>query len=90
MKSKIEEDLLGIRMLYFLRDATRLLKDQTTNAPELRHERSKGGFCMNEPVTKLDPRYSGPDGVATPWEETRRVLETAELFWLSVRRVGAC
>jgi hypothetical protein len=53
-------------------------------------ERLKGVLRMNEPVTKLDPRHSGPDGVATPWEETRRVLETAELFWLSVRRVGAC
>ena len=41
---------------------------------------------MNEPVTKLDPRYSVPDGVATSWEETRRVLETAELFWLSTVR----
>ena len=34
---------------------------------------------MNEPVTKLDTRYSEPDGVVTPWEETRRVLETAQL-----------
>ena len=41
---------------------------------------------MNEPVTKLDTRYSAPDGVVTPWEETRRVLETAELFWLSTVR----
>ncbi len=41
---------------------------------------------MNEPVTKLDPRYSVPDGVATSWEQTRRVLETAELFWLSTVR----
>ena len=41
---------------------------------------------MNEPVTKLDPRYSVPDGVATSWEETRRVLETAEMFWLSTVR----
>jgi hypothetical protein len=24
--------------------------------------------------------------VATPWEETRRVLETAEVFWLSTIR----
>ncbi len=40
----------------------------------------------NEPVTKLDPRYSVPDGVATSWEQTRRVLETAELFWLSTVR----
>lgn len=41
---------------------------------------------MNEPVTKLDTRYSEPDGVVTPWEQTRRVLETAELFWLSTVR----
>ena len=41
---------------------------------------------MNEPVTKLDTRYSVPDGVATSWEETRRVLETAEMFWLSTVR----
>ncbi len=32
---------------------------------------------MNEPITK---------GV-TSWEETRRVLETAELFWLATVRV---
>lgn len=41
---------------------------------------------MNEPLTKLDTRYSEPDGVVTPWEETHRVLETAELFWLSTVR----
>ena len=41
---------------------------------------------MNEPVTTMDTRYSEPDGVVTPWEETRRVLETAELFWLSTVR----
>lgn len=41
---------------------------------------------MNEPVTKIDPRFSDPDAVATGWDETRRVLETAELFWLSTVR----
>lgn len=41
---------------------------------------------MNEPITKLDPRYSDPDAVATQWEETERVLEAAELFWLSTVR----
>jgi nitroimidazol reductase NimA-like FMN-containing flavoprotein (pyridoxamine 5'-phosphate oxidase superfamily) len=41
---------------------------------------------MNEPVTTLDPRHSGPGGVVTPWEETRRVLETADLFWISTVR----
>ena len=40
---------------------------------------------MNEPVTKLD-QYSDPKAVATPWEETRRVLEKAELFWLATVR----
>ena len=41
---------------------------------------------MSEPITTFDQRYSDPDAVATPWEETRRVLETAELFWLSTVR----
>jgi len=41
---------------------------------------------MNEPVTNIDPRFSDPGAVATPWDETRRVLETAELFWLSTVR----
>ena len=41
---------------------------------------------MNEPVTKMDTRFSESDGVATTWEETRRVLETAEIFWLSTVR----
>jgi nitroimidazol reductase NimA-like FMN-containing flavoprotein (pyridoxamine 5'-phosphate oxidase superfamily) len=49
-------------------------------------ERLKGVLRMNEPITTLDTRHSGPDGVVTPWEETRRVLETAELFWLSTVR----
>lgn len=37
---------------------------------------------MNEPVTTIDTRFSDPDAVATPWKETRRVLEAAELFWI--------
>jgi nitroimidazol reductase NimA-like FMN-containing flavoprotein (pyridoxamine 5'-phosphate oxidase superfamily) len=41
---------------------------------------------MNEPITQLDPRHSGPDAVVTSWKETRRVLETAELFWISTVR----
>src|ERR1700674_1174505 len=41
---------------------------------------------MNEPVTKIDPRFSDPDEVATGWNQTRRVLETAELFWISTVR----
>ncbi len=42
---------------------------------------------MNEPMTTIDPRFSDPKATATPWEETRRVLETAELFWIITVRV---
>src|SRR5512133_1606924 len=41
---------------------------------------------MNQPITKLDTRFSDPDAVATEWDDTRRVLETAELFWISTVR----
>jgi hypothetical protein len=41
---------------------------------------------MNEPATDLDTRFSDPDAVATGWDETRRVLETAELFWIATVR----
>jgi nitroimidazol reductase NimA-like FMN-containing flavoprotein (pyridoxamine 5'-phosphate oxidase superfamily) len=41
---------------------------------------------MTTPVTTIDRRYSGPEAVATEWDETRRVLETAELFWISTVR----
>jgi nitroimidazol reductase NimA-like FMN-containing flavoprotein (pyridoxamine 5'-phosphate oxidase superfamily) len=41
---------------------------------------------MNEPVTTLDTRFSDPAAVATEWDQTRRVLETAELFWITTIR----
>ncbi|GLV54611.1 hypothetical protein KDH_14580 [Dictyobacter sp. S3.2.2.5] len=41
---------------------------------------------MKEPVTKIDPRFSDPQAVATPWEKTQQVLETAQLFWISTMR----
>ena len=41
---------------------------------------------MSQPVTGLDKRFSDSDAVATEWEETRRELETAELFWISTVR----
>jgi hypothetical protein len=31
----------------------------------------------------LDQRYSDPAAVATEEDETRRVLESAEVFWIS-------
>ena len=41
---------------------------------------------MSAPVTTLDQEYSDPAAAATGWEETRGVLETADLFWLSTVR----
>ncbi len=44
-------------------------------------------MLANEPTTKIDPRFSDSDAVATGWDKTRRVLEMAELFWISTVRV---
>jgi general stress protein 26 len=41
---------------------------------------------MTEPVTTLDERFSDEHAVATSWAESRRVLEEAELFWISTVR----
>jgi nitroimidazol reductase NimA-like FMN-containing flavoprotein (pyridoxamine 5'-phosphate oxidase superfamily) len=46
----------------------------------------KGILRMNEPITTLSTQNALPHGKATPWEDTQRVLETAELFWLSTVR----
>ncbi len=37
---------------------------------------------MNMPRTELDARFSDPDSVATTWDQTRQVLETAQLSWI--------
>ena len=41
---------------------------------------------MNTPVTVLDQRYSGPDAQAVSWEDTQRLLEAAEISWISTVR----
>ena len=41
---------------------------------------------MTTPQTSLDERFSQPDATATSWEETRTVLEAAELTWLTTVR----
>ena len=41
---------------------------------------------MTTPVTTLDQRFSHPDAVATGWDETRGVLEEAQLFWITTVR----
>jgi nitroimidazol reductase NimA-like FMN-containing flavoprotein (pyridoxamine 5'-phosphate oxidase superfamily) len=35
---------------------------------------------------ELDPRFSSPVAKPSDWESARRILETAELFWLSTVR----
>jgi general stress protein 26 len=41
---------------------------------------------MSEPTTELDDRFSDPDTSPTSWDDTKRVLETAELFWITTVR----
>lgn len=41
---------------------------------------------MDDPTTQLDERFSDPGSTATPWADTRDVLESAELFWISTVR----
>src|SRR3954451_17607779 len=36
--------------------------------------------------TSFDPRFSDPQATATPWEDALRVLEDAELYWLTTVR----
>ena len=41
---------------------------------------------MKEPITTLDTRFSDSGAVATEWQKARRILEMAELFWISTVR----
>ena len=41
---------------------------------------------METPATALDQRYSDPQAAAIAWDQTRSVLESAELFWISTVR----
>ena len=41
---------------------------------------------MKEPTTDLDARFSEPHAVATGWDQTRRALEDAQLFWIATVR----
>jgi general stress protein 26 len=43
---------------------------------------------VTTPVTTLDQRFSDPAAAATGWDQTRRALEEAELFWITTVRVG--
>jgi nitroimidazol reductase NimA-like FMN-containing flavoprotein (pyridoxamine 5'-phosphate oxidase superfamily) len=43
---------------------------------------------MGAPTTSLDTRFSDPAATPTSWEDTVRVLETAELFWVTTVRAN--
>jgi general stress protein 26 len=44
---------------------------------------------MTAAQPELDERFSDPGAAATPWEVTREVLETAQLFWVTTVRADA-
>jgi general stress protein 26 len=37
-------------------------------------------------ISRLDSRFSEPGAAATPWDETEKALEQAELYWLTTVR----
>jgi nitroimidazol reductase NimA-like FMN-containing flavoprotein (pyridoxamine 5'-phosphate oxidase superfamily) len=41
---------------------------------------------VKEPITTLNALFSAPGTTATSWDDTRRTLETAELFWIATVR----
>lgn len=41
---------------------------------------------MTTPRTSLDERFSAPKATATSWEESRKILEAAQLTWLTTVR----
>jgi general stress protein 26 len=41
---------------------------------------------MSTPATSLDTRFSDPAAKATSWDDAVKVLETAELFWITTVR----
>ena len=40
----------------------------------------------NKPSAELDPRFSDANAQPTPWSAVHRVIEEAELFWISTVR----
>jgi nitroimidazol reductase NimA-like FMN-containing flavoprotein (pyridoxamine 5'-phosphate oxidase superfamily) len=41
---------------------------------------------VTKPTTALSAQFSGPGATATSWDDVRRSLETAELFWIATVR----
>jgi nitroimidazol reductase NimA-like FMN-containing flavoprotein (pyridoxamine 5'-phosphate oxidase superfamily) len=43
-------------------------------------------MSTTEPTVRFDDRFSDPAASATPWAEAERVLEEAELYWITTVR----
>ena len=43
-------------------------------------------MAENEPVAELEPHFSSEDATATPWAESRELLATAKVYWLTTVR----
>jgi hypothetical protein len=43
-------------------------------------------MVISSPQGALDARYSAPGATATPWDDARRILESAEIYWLTTVR----
>jgi general stress protein 26 len=43
-------------------------------------------MAATEPVAELDSRFSDPGAPGISWDEVRRVIDEAELFWISTVR----
>src|SRR3990170_1573345 len=43
--------------------------------------------AIREPIAELDPEFSDPTATPTAWSDARRILETAQTYWLSTVRV---
>jgi general stress protein 26 len=41
---------------------------------------------MTTPDTTLDQRFSAPGAVAVSWDDTRQILEQAQMFWVTTVR----
>jgi nitroimidazol reductase NimA-like FMN-containing flavoprotein (pyridoxamine 5'-phosphate oxidase superfamily) len=48
--------------------------------------RTEVAVASREPAAELDRRFSDPGAEATAWEDVRRTIEEAELFWISTVR----
>ena len=43
-------------------------------------------MAENEPLAELEPQFSSDGATATPWAESREILATAKVYWLSTVR----